>query len=493
MAADDIERYHKNFTALGFKRFDYEGVVCSNTYYNHPTGATVSSLATLTTGAMPETHGIVSSAWFDYTTLERVELTHDPSERATEFDVEPWGDSATRLIAPTLTQTLIRSNLKSRTLTMAINAESAIVMNGGEGLTLWIDPRSCRWASSTAYLDQMPFWVSDLSKRISQQDWSAMYPRERYINTINLGLIHGSESEIIDSPLYNVSDREWRNKRIYESIAYTPYGNKLLLDSAWDGVKSLNLGGDGHTDILNLVLDTAGNIASYYGSRSIEMEDMYYQLDRDFGRFVESVRSWVKGRDVLFTLTSDHGTTPYYDEDKRFNSEQFIAILNSYIGAKYGSQEWVLGYENRSIYLNRELINSRKLDIAQLQDDIAAFAIEFRGVSSAMTATALRNSYFAGGHQQAIQSGFYGQRSGDVVITLMPEWIEERGDMRSLSGSVYGYDNHVPLYIWGSGVAQHKITRQVEVRDIAPTLAKIVEIECPLASSGRVIEEIIKE
>ena len=38
-----------------------------------------------------------------------------------------------------------------------------------------------------------------------------------------------------------------------------------------------------------------------------------------------------------------------------------------------------------------------------------------------------------------------------VVLNLMPEWIEEREQTRSMSGSMYRYDTQVPLIIYGAG------------------------------------------
>lgn len=44
------------------------------------------------------------------------------------------------------------------------------------------------------------------------------------------------------------------------------------------------------------------------------------------------------------------------------------------------------------------------------------------------------------------------RRSGDVVVNLMPGCIEERPDVRSKSGSMYGYDTTVPLVLYGGGI-----------------------------------------
>ncbi len=76
----------------------------------------------------------------------------------------------------------------------------------------------------------------------------------------------------------------------------------------------------------------------------------------------------------------------------------------------------------------------------------------------------------------------------------MAGWIEEREDdeTRSRSGSMYGYDTHVPMLWLGWRVpAGRKIYRSVDMCSVAPTLARIVNIGRPIASSSLPLDEII--
>ncbi len=76
------------------------------------------------------------------------------------------------------------------------------------------------------------------------------------------------------------------------------------------------------------------------------------------------------------------------------------------------------------------------------------------------------------------------RRSGDVVINLMPGWIEEREACRSMSGSMYGYDTEVPLIFYGTGAGQLHVNRRVEMTSVAPTLARLAGITEPAAAEG---------
>ena len=164
--------------------------------------------------------------------------------------------------------------------------------------------------------------------------------------------------------------------------------------------------------------------------------------------------------------------------------------MNGFLNARYGMGDWVLEYEDKSLYLNHNLIYERGLTLAEVQNEAAIFAMQFRGVSHAMAATTMRTSYFGSGYARMMQNGFYPRRSGDVVLNLMPGWIEEREGCVSLSGSMYGYDTCVPLIFYGTGVAAGEVARRVEMTSVAPTLARIAGISAPAASEGTVLGEL---
>ena len=75
MRGEDLDRYAANFGEGGFRRLTEGGTVYADSRYDYLQTTTPVSLATLTTGAMPSTHGVIGSRWVDYTTNRTVELT----------------------------------------------------------------------------------------------------------------------------------------------------------------------------------------------------------------------------------------------------------------------------------------------------------------------------------------------------------------------------------------------------------------------------------
>ena len=107
---------------------------------------------------------------------------------------------------------------------------------------------------------------------------------------------------------------------------------------------------------------------------------------REIGELVTFIQAQFEPGEVVIALTSDHGSSDTFREQSRipmglFNAEQFKIIMNGFLSAQYEPGEWVLGYHDRQLYLNRELIYKYGFDLAEVQTRAAAFALQFRGVS----------------------------------------------------------------------------------------------------------------
>lgn len=486
MRADDIDRYAANLGQDGILRLANGGIEYTDARYDYQQTTTPVSLATITTGAQPSTHGIVSRHWRDY--------VENKSESVIGDTQNP---SAKHLIAPTISQALIQQLPKGKVVTVAIDPVSAIIMAGKSGDVFWVDSTRCDWVTSPCYASKVPDWVEQQNQeRFNQSyiysDWSTMLDKNKYINSRSRDIL------LVDSKgkKFNPSalPTQVRLKTSLDNLAYTPAGNTAVIGFAKNVVAQYRLGADNIPDILNICLDSPRMIAEAYGPESIEVEDMYYRLDKDIADMLTYLYAQVKNGEVVVVFTSDHGTSPSYDlttdEDNRFNARQFEVIVNGFLNVRYGVGNWVLEYEDKCIYLNHNLIYERGLNLADVQNEVAIFAMQFRGVSHALSSTAMRTSYFGSGYARKMQNSFYPRRSGDVIINFMPGWIELQDRCRSASGSMYGYDTNVPLIFYGNNIKAQKIGRTIDMTSVASTLAQILGITNPSASEGDVLTEV---
>ncbi len=497
MHRNDITRYADNFSAGGFNRLLKEGVVFNNASYNYMQTTTPVSLATLSTGAMPSTHGIISSEWYDYINNKRVSLINDEKEQSIKFCSATGKYSPRNLLAQTIGDALAKQNPQSQVATIAITPLSAVVMNGHKGIVYWMEEQKSHWTTSSYYTTELAAWVENYNQENINQiykllRWNPLFSYDRYHNS-QVSKIEGIHSKAGKKVDFVGTNAVPDIVTPIQHMQYTPAGNSATIAFAKQVMAKMNMGKDENPDMLNIVLDTPRFIAETFGPESVEYEDMLYRLDKDLEDFIIFAQAQVgSAENLVITITSDHGTSPSYNAptapQERFNVMQAEVIINAFLGSQYGNGNWVLGYIDRNIYLNHNLIYEKKLNVADIQYDVATFAMQLRGVSHAIPAEALRNSYFGSGYALKMQNGFYPKRSGDVVINLMPGWIEERTAIRSTSGSMYLYDTEVPLIIFGAGLRPRIEQEDVDMIDFAPTLADIIGIWAPTASEGETLD-----
>lgn len=485
----DLDRYSSNFSDGGFKRLMQEGVRYHNAMLDYANTSTAAGLATIATGTDPATHGVVGTNWWNYVDGSYVELIFDGNAQAVAPSTGTGNYSPHRLNAPTIGDMLVMHNNQSKSCTIAIDPVSAILLTGKHGVGYWAESKQTHWTTSSAYIQTLPRWIAEYNREgqnsmYHMKRWRPLYTAQHYTNS-EVAVMEG----ITAKPTTLIKDIDLTLANTdFGKMCYTPAGNSMVLKFAFQYITKEALGKDEHPDILNISLDTARYIAETYGTESMEYEDMLYRLDKDIEDFLVKLYAQFKHKEhVVVTLSSYHGTSPSYNikgdaPRERLNIGQMEVLVNAFLGAKYGSDRYILGFANKALYLNHTLINNKRLDLATIREEVATFLLQMRGISSAVSATALRNTCFGEGRSRLMQQSFYPTRSGDVIIDLIPGWIVEQEDMRSSSVGGYNYDRNVPLIIYRSGNTL-SVEREVSIEALAPTLAYMLDIERPWAAT----------
>ncbi len=502
LRSGDIEKYSDNSEQSAFKIATEQGLYYKHAEYNFARSTPPSTLATLSSGADPSMHGVVGTTWFDYSSNEQESLIEDAAYRNLPITQESSSYSARNLIAQSISEALLEQSPKSKSATIALTPLEAIVTAGKSENIFWINPSSSLWSTSTAFTKELPEWVESFNSKSQPiftrafSSWQILNPNREYLNKrySDIDISKYKEKKSLhkdnDRALIDLIDS-------YNRIIYTPLGNTLTLEFAKATMANLDMGRDDSVDILNIHLTASGAITQLYGRESVEVEDMLYHLDEKLLDFINFTKAQIKGGEVIFTLTSDSGGSPSYDIDgnntsshKRFNRAQAEVILNGFLAARHGEGNWILGIYNSSIYLNHNTIYQMGLSVADIQNEIATFMMHFDGVAYALTATVLQSSAMGYGYAELIQRSFFARRSGDVILALLPGWIELDGNIRSKSGSIYRYDRDVPLIFYGYGIPAKEVNKRVDMTSFAPTLSTIMGIEAPISNQGEQLEDI---
>ncbi|MFI3330919.1 MAG: alkaline phosphatase family protein [Rikenellaceae bacterium] len=470
MRSDVLDDLAHDFSEKGFKEFLKKGVVCSQASFNFMQTTTLPALSSIATGAYPSTHGIVTERWIERTTNEIVPITYDKDIDGVGCDYGLGKYSSHNLVCQTLGDKLIKSNPKSKAVTIAIDANSAIVLGGEKTQNYWMDLKRGTWISSSKFMTELPQWAEDYNRQRNSKD---------FIN------FDWRSKTSIKTPRNMMPD--------YSKIPENEAGNTITLEFAKQALIYEHLGKDDNTDLLNICLDSPRYISSKYGYDAEQTRQMFIRLDQEIGEFVNYLVTQLSEQDILFVLSSDHGASDTQkDENKRFDAAKFKILANSFLSSQFGSGEWVVDYIDRQLFLNHNLIYSNRLSLEQVQNSLASFALQFRGVANVYTSSNLQANYFGAGVGSLIQNGFYPKRSGDVTLNFQPGWIHAQANTLSESGSLYNYDREVPLIFMGAGLKANTIRSPVDMCALAPTLAYIMQINPPEGSTGVRIDDITK-
>lgn len=496
LRSSDLSRYSENFSEGGFRRLIDGGVYFTSAYHDYAICSTASGIATLTTGAQPASHGVVGENWWNYVDSSRVSLIGDSKAHPIEFSIGAESCSPHRLVAPTIGDMLLASNPESKNITIALDALSAVVATGKRGIAYWAERNKTHWTTSSAYTDRLSDWLGEYNRTESNdiyrmERWTPLYDAQQYKND-EVAVIEDIKGK--STKLLSDIDLTIANSKIGH-MRYTPAGNSMVFELARRVVAQEHLASNSTPDILNIVLDTPRYIATTYGPESMEYEDMLYRLDLSLEEFLTYLYAQVDDpSEIIVVLSSPHGTSPSYNPigykpQERFNVRQAEVLVNAFLGARYGSENYVLGFANRAIYLNHRLILDKHLSLDAIREEVATFMLQLRGVASTLSASSLRNTSFAEGRSRLLQQSFYATRSGDIIVDLQPGWTIENSDRRSAADAGYNYDREVPVIIYG-GLEPRVVERPTSIVEVAPTITSLLGIERPWASTAQPSAEV---
>lgn len=482
----DLERYAEGMKADGFGRL-LSGRCYPYAYYSFaPT--TPSALATLSTGAAPSESGVVGECWWNNNNGERVSVVGDSSCATFDADSDYGRVSNLNLTLETLGDVVVRSVEGAKSVSVATDASSAIILGGvAPSEVWWIDSLSGRWTTSTKYKTTLPKWVT---KYNSSGFWRAKIGEEWVLSRPESGYRNGTATKA--KPYgYKPPRGEKKSRpaaRDIVELLYSPVSNQMVAEFAKEAIIYNRLGHDGATDMLNVCFDSPRRIAARYGLGSREVEDMYYRLDEVIADFMTFASAQADGK-IVFTLTTDGGVRECAEGEKVFNVSQARFIINSFLSASYGKGEWVLGYDNGGVWLNHTLIFSKGLDIATLQRQVGTFALGLRGVSHAIIASDMMDGSVKEGVVAVVQSGFYPKRSADVQLVLMPDWCEVESEeaVPKISSSLpYAPYRRAIVALSGYGIEEGvRVDEKVDVRSLVVTLAELIGVDVPLGAEAK--------
>jgi predicted AlkP superfamily pyrophosphatase or phosphodiesterase len=502
MRWDFLYKYSDRYSTGGFRRLLREGFSCENAMINYTPSYTAAGHASVYTGSVPSLNGIMGNNWYDRTTGKTVYCTDDSTVVAVGSN-SVWGKMSPRnLWSNTITDELrISSNFRSKTIAIALKDRGAILPGGHTAnAAYWFDNTNGNWISSTFYMNSLPDWVNNFNSKkrpdyFLKQNWNTLYPITTYTNSTADAKAYENVIPGEDNVFPHKTDTI--SKNIYESFRYTPFANTFCFEMAEAAIENEKLGARGFTDFLALSLSSPDYIGHAFGPNSIEIEDTYLRLDKDLAAFLTYLDKTIGKNNYLLFITADHGVahaSGYMKENKlpagNLEDLQLRKTLNDSIQNALNIPNAVSSVINYQVYLNYKSVGPK--DMAGVKQVVIRELMKQPAVAKAFDLENIHSGVLPAGIVSQVANGYNQKLSGDVQFLLKPQFIDWGGAKGTTHGSPYPYDVHIPLVFFGWNIKPGHLNREVNMTDIAATLAAKLHIQMPNACVGKVIEEVAR-
>jgi predicted AlkP superfamily pyrophosphatase or phosphodiesterase len=409
---------------------------------------TATTLATLATGAWPAQHGIVADTWFDRTARK------------------PVGASEEALLATTLSAQVAAAP-DTRVFVTALNPLEGALFAG----------------SSTAH----QYWMDDRGRFLTRGETPDWLPGYNGLNSLEK--LHNAPWLAVGASPGAAALRTLRfdaNRPLDFLALYK--GSPFSLEAEFDFLKELliqeRLGQGSTFDFACLISSATASLGYETGAGSPLMQQMTLHLDRQLESLFDELDRAPGGDAYNLVLVGAHGAPPAPRAQARarmgVNGELLAQGIQQKLLASGSGR--VEKYLYPFLYLEAGGIPVPET----LRQAAGRAALGFPSVAA---------YYTAGGEcsvhdewERRFRNSFHPSRAGDVMLSYLPEYIEDYGGGVSY-GSLYNYDIQVPLCFYGPQFRTALFESSVEMVDVAPTLARAIGVAVPSSSSGRVLGE----
>ncbi|HSD09192.1 alkaline phosphatase PafA [Flavobacterium sp.] len=504
MRMEYLYRFSDDFSAKGFKRLMDNGFTYHNMNYNYVPTFTAPGHASIYTGTTPAVHGIIGNDWYVRSTGKNMYCTDDASVKTLVEGTEKEGMmSPKNLLSTTITDELrMATNFKGKVIGVSIKDRGAILPAGHFANWAFWSTKSGAFTSSNFYGDKIPDWVTQFNAeknfmKYIDKGWSLLKPIDTYNESLPDNNPYEGSLEKDVPPVFPYDLKKIYNEKGMEVLKTTPFGNDFLAELAMRAIEKEELGKDNITDFLTFSFSSTDYVGHTFGPRSIEIQDTYLRLDLTIATFLDYLDANVGKDNYLLFLTADHAVAEnaIYLKDRKLNvnsiaSKEISASLSKFSTDTFGVN-LVLKYSNFNVYLDREAIKQKGLELTKVKQSFKDFLMEQAYVKRVYT----QEDIFAGSasdyYLNFIFKGYDPKQSGDLVILEGTGYLETYGmDTGSTHGTPNSYDTNVPLLFYGWHIPKGESYKKEAITEIAPTVSKLLKITVPNGTEGQVLDEL---
>ncbi len=479
LRTDYIDFLSSRFGKEGFNLLKNRGLYLKNVDYNVKDLDIVSSTAIVYTGNYASASGIPAEKVFDTASKYPMPVLHDAATLG-NFTNETYSPAALRI--STLSDEIAVDGVGLGAIySIAPDAMQAIIMAGhGGSSAFWISDENGKWATTT-YYKEVPNTISQrnyrtpLAERLDTMVWTPSKPLDSY---------DGVPAQKKYFPFRHTFPK--KNSDRYSNYKESALVNTEVTDIAIDYIKSLQLGQRGDViDMLNVGYTVAPYKHGVDSDMRLEMQDSYLRLDSQLERLLKAVNESVGLDNALIFLVS----TGYFDESAEdearyrvptgnFSMKRAVSLLNSYLSAKHGNDQYVDGSFRNMIYLDHATIERHGLDLAEVSRDARDFVVMMSGVADVKSLSDIVGETTP--DLRRIGRGIDPKTAGDLRLEFAPGWtVNDDVRLPLLKWQVREGNPATPAFIMGPGVPVKIENGEVNATSLAPTISSVMRIRSP--------------
>lgn len=425
---------------------------------------TSGSLATVSTGAYPQLHGIVADSWYDR-----------PSRK-------PVPAAPEALQATTLAEQVARADSSNRIFAVALDSRDAALLAGQTEADLFHRDATGQFMARG---------------KAENADWLTAFNQANSADKLrNAGWFATGAKE--GTPALRTLTYNEAHPDDFLSLYWSSwYAQKAQMDLVQQIILQQKIGQGPGVDFLAVALGSSALLGYEVGADSPLMRDLVLHLDLEIQSLLAFLDRNLGPKNYSLAFTGAHGATRDPDGHRTalaIPGETVARTIEQALSGRYDLRD------RRTLYVERYLYPFVYLRLGELQKNYID-PREARAVAgeAALTVPGVTGFYTADGdcsHSgdwlRRFRNSFHAVRSGDLMLAYGPEHVEDYGQGRGISyGSLYNYDTRVPLLLYGSPFETQEFETTIESVDLAPTLARAAGTAWPSSATGRVLGEAL--
>ena len=484
----------------GFRWLIDHGIWFTNTFHEHSYTATGPGHTAISFGQFPGKVGVLGNSYYDRDIKKRVNCVEDPIAKVVGAN---YGDarSFSRYDTFGIGDWLKTKYPDGKVISIGGKDRTACILGGkNPDIALYYN-RAGSFITSDYYVENLPSWVLDNNQRLQASSygdslWQKSLSDDIYKKYSREDYFYGEEDTYLKneySPVFPIGIDSTLDP--LGQLMGKPWFEREVLHLSKMAVENEVLGQDSQVDYLSIGFSAMDWIIHDFGPFSQETMDACIKLDRYLGNFFEFLDNKVGLNNILFVLTADHGGLPLPeylvangDKGGRINREHLdeaLTWIDEESEERYGKKMY--HREGAEFFIDMDKLKEEDVEPREIYDIVSKYLKNVDGIDGVVIKEDILSRSNSDNLTKRLKNMIHPKLSPEISPIITPGYLY-RNPFGTSHGSPYDYDAHVPLIFARSQIKGRKDKSKRATIDIAPTIAKYLDIRIPDYCDGDYIK-----